>query len=149
MPVLALLGIAVSAYLGMVETNDVSAVCGPVGDCNAVQQSEYARLFGVPIGVLGVIGYALLLAGWLVARLVRGRTADLIVVGMAAGAFLGVCLLRLPHLPGAVRHRCHLHVVHHVGADDAGAPLAPGAPGLGRLGPRARPRPAHATHLTA
>jgi uncharacterized membrane protein len=90
-PLLALLGIAVSAYLGMVETNEVSAVCGPVGDCNAVQQSEYARLFDVPIGVLGVIGYALLLAGWVVARLVRGRTADLIVVGMAAGAFLGVC----------------------------------------------------------
>jgi uncharacterized membrane protein len=90
-PLLALLGIAVSAYLGMVETNDVSAVCGPVGDCNAVQQSEYARLFDVPIGVLGVIGYTLLLAGWVVARLVRGRMSDLIVVGMAAGAFLGVC----------------------------------------------------------
>ena len=90
-PLLAILGLAVSAYLGMVETNDVSAVCGPVGDCNAVQQSEYAELFGIPIGVLGVIGYVLLLAGWIVARLVHGRMADLIVVGMAVGAFLGVC----------------------------------------------------------
>ncbi len=80
-----------SAYLGMVETNDVSAVCGPVGDCNAVQQSEYAKVLGMPVGVLGVVGYALLLAGWVVARLVHGRTADLIVTGMAAGAFLGVC----------------------------------------------------------
>jgi uncharacterized membrane protein len=90
-PVLAILGLAVSAYLGMVETNEVSAVCGPVGDCNAVQQSAYAELFGIPIGVLGIIGYALLLAGWIVARLVHGRMADLIVAGMAAGAFLGVC----------------------------------------------------------
>ena len=49
------------------------------------------RLFGIPIGVLGVVGYALLLAGWVVARLVHGRMADLIVAGMAAGAFLGVC----------------------------------------------------------
>ena len=89
-PVLALLGMAVSAYLGVIETNDLSAACGPVGDCNTVQQSEYARLLGVPIGVLGVIGYGLLLAGWLVARLVQGRMADLIVVGLAAGAFLGV-----------------------------------------------------------
>jgi uncharacterized membrane protein len=88
-PLLALLGIAVSAYLGIVETNDVSAVCGPVGDCNAVQQSEYAKLLGVPIGVLGVMGYALLLAAWIVARLVRGRTTDLIVAGMAAGVFVG------------------------------------------------------------
>ena len=89
-PVLALLGIAVSAYLGMVETNDEAAICGPVGDCNAVQQSEYALLFGVPIGVLGLIGYALLLGGWLLARLVRGRTADLITVALALGAFGGV-----------------------------------------------------------
>ncbi len=59
-PLLALLGIGVSAYLGIVETNDINAVCGPVGDCNAVQQSEYARLFGVPIGVLGLIGYTLI-----------------------------------------------------------------------------------------
>jgi uncharacterized membrane protein len=90
-PLLAILGLAVSAYLGMVETNEVSAVCGPVGDCNAVQQSAYAELFGIPIGVLGIIGYALLLAGWIVARLVHGRMADLIVVSIAIGAFLGVC----------------------------------------------------------
>ena len=90
-PLLAILGLAVSAYLGMVETNDVSAVCGPVGDCNAVQQSTYAELFGIPIGVLGIIGYALLLAGWIVARLVHGRMADLILVSVAIGAFLGVC----------------------------------------------------------
>ena len=89
-PLLAVLGIAVSAYLGMVETNDVSAVCGPVGDCNAVQQSEYARLFGVPIGVLGIIGYSLILAGWIVARLVRGRMSELIVASVAVGAFVGV-----------------------------------------------------------
>jgi uncharacterized membrane protein len=89
-PLLAILGIGVSAYLGIVETNEVSAVCGPVGDCNAVQQSQYARLLGVPIGVLGVIGYALLLGGWVVARLVGGRMADLIRVGLALGALLGV-----------------------------------------------------------
>jgi uncharacterized membrane protein len=89
-PLLAVLGIAVSAYLGIVETNEMSAVCGPVGDCNAVQQSEYATLFGVPIGVLGVIGYALLLGGWVVARLVGGRMADLIGVALAVGALLGV-----------------------------------------------------------
>jgi uncharacterized membrane protein len=88
-PLLAILGIVVSAYLGIVETNDVSAVCGPVGDCNTVQQSEYAVLLGIPIGVLGVIGYSLLLGGWIVSRLVQGRMADLIVAGLAMGAFVG------------------------------------------------------------
>jgi uncharacterized membrane protein len=89
-PLLAILGIAVSAYLGIVETNEMSAVCGPVGDCNTVQQSEYAKLLDVPIGVLGVVGYALLLGGWVVARLVGGRMADLIGVALAVGALLGV-----------------------------------------------------------
>lgn len=89
-PLLAILGIAVSAYLGIVETNEMSAVCGPVGDCNTVQQSEYAKLFDVPIGVLGIIGYVLLLGGWVVARLVGGRMADLIRVALALGALLGV-----------------------------------------------------------
>jgi uncharacterized membrane protein len=88
-PVLAILGITISAYLGSVESSGSEAVCGPVGDCNAVQQSEYATILGIPIGVLGVIGYSLLLAGWIVARLVQGRLADAIVVGVAAGAFAG------------------------------------------------------------
>jgi uncharacterized membrane protein len=88
-PVLAVIGIAVSAYLGSVETSGAEAVCGPVGDCNAVQQSEYARLFGIPIGVLGVAGYSLLLAGWLVARLVQRRMADVITASVAVGAFAG------------------------------------------------------------
>ena len=58
------------------------------GACNIGPAEIRRRQAG---GVLGVIGYVLLLAGWIVARLVHGRMADLIVVGMAVGAFLGVC----------------------------------------------------------
>ena len=37
------------------------ALCGPVGDCNAVQQSTYARLFGVlPVAYVGMAGYLLI-----------------------------------------------------------------------------------------
>jgi uncharacterized membrane protein len=64
-PVLCLAGLGVAGYLAYVETTQVQAVCGPVGDCNTVQQSEYARLFGVlPIGILGLVGYLLILAAW-------------------------------------------------------------------------------------
>jgi len=84
---LALAGIGVAFYLAHVETQSVSAVCGPVGDCNAVQSSPYARLFGVlPIGVLGLIGYLALLAGWFYPRLRMDRLAQvapLVVFGMA------------------------------------------------------------------
>jgi uncharacterized membrane protein/glutaredoxin len=60
-PLLALAGVGISIYLSYVETSGSSAICGPIGDCNAVQQSDYARLFGVlPVGILGVIGYVLI-----------------------------------------------------------------------------------------
>jgi uncharacterized membrane protein len=54
-------------------------MCGPIGDCNTVQQSAYARLFGlIPIGGLGMFGYLALLALSLVmAANQRGRLADL------------------------------------------------------------------------
>lgn len=68
-PVLSAVGIGVAAYLSFVEVTGAEAVCGPVGDCNTVQQSDWAMLFGVlPIGVLGLAGYAALLAAWGVAR---------------------------------------------------------------------------------
>jgi uncharacterized membrane protein/thiol-disulfide isomerase/thioredoxin len=65
-PVIIAFGIGVAGYLSYVETQEVSAVCGPVGDCNAVQNSPYATLFGIlPVGVLGLLGYLGLLAAWL------------------------------------------------------------------------------------
>jgi uncharacterized membrane protein len=75
-PVLGIVGMGVSIYLATVEAGGGEAVCGPVGDCNAVQGSEYAELFGIPIGVIGVAGYAVLLAAWIVSRLRSAAIAD-------------------------------------------------------------------------
>ena len=85
-PVLTIIGLGVAGYLAYVETQAVPAACGPVGDCNAVQASLYAKLFGVlPVGLLGVAGYAAILAAWLRGRLRSDRLADyapLSVLGM-------------------------------------------------------------------
>jgi uncharacterized membrane protein len=88
-PVFAVVGIGVSIYLGSVEASGAEAVCGPVGDCNAVQQSEYASIFTIPIGILGVIGYGLLLGGWLVSRVAKGTLSDLGLIVAGAIAFSG------------------------------------------------------------
>jgi uncharacterized membrane protein len=89
-PVLALAGLGVAAYLAFVETASVEAVCGPVGDCNTVQQSEYAMLFGVvPIGVLGVAGYVAILVAWVVGRLARGGIAGAGRLALLAMTFAG------------------------------------------------------------
>ncbi len=64
-PALSLAGMGVAAYLSFIEITHTEAVCGPIGDCNLVQQSPYARFLGIlPIGVLGFGGYAAVLAIW-------------------------------------------------------------------------------------
>jgi len=89
-PMLCIFGLGVAGYLAYVETAQVTAVCGPVGDCNTVQQSEYARLFGIlPIGVMGLAGYAAIMIAWLVARFAKDKVADFAAVFMFGIAVFG------------------------------------------------------------
>jgi len=86
-PALILAGLVIASYLSFVETTGTEAVCGPVGDCNTVQTSEYAQLFGfIPVGYLGLFGYVGMLVAWFLAR--RGSSsltnyASLALFGMA------------------------------------------------------------------
>jgi uncharacterized membrane protein/thiol-disulfide isomerase/thioredoxin len=82
-PILCLIGFFVAGYLSYVETSQVMAVCGPVGDCNTVQQSDYARLFGVlPIGILGLVGYTFIAIAWLIVRFASNRLANLAAISL-------------------------------------------------------------------
>lgn len=91
-PVLCIVGLGVAGYLAYVETAQVKAVCGPVGDCNTVQQSEYAWLFGiVPIGIFGITGYVMILLAWGVERAANKRLAayaSLALLGLTAFGLL-------------------------------------------------------------
>jgi uncharacterized membrane protein len=70
------LGLCISGYLAYVETTHAAALCGPVGDCNAVQQSTYARLFGVlPVAYVGIIGYLSIGVAFGVSRVASGAAA--------------------------------------------------------------------------
>jgi uncharacterized membrane protein len=60
-------GLVISAYTSYTALADVAPVCGPVGSCGTVQDSVYSKLFGIPMGVVGLVGYALILLSWLVA----------------------------------------------------------------------------------
>jgi uncharacterized membrane protein len=86
-PVLSVIGLGVSLYLTYVEFTQSRALCGPVGDCNAVQSSPYAKLFGVvPIGLVGAIGYIAILFAWLWRRIrsdALARIAGPVMFGMA------------------------------------------------------------------
>ena len=112
MPLLCVIGFGVAGYLAYVETTQTAAVCGPVGDCNTVQQSAYARMFGIlPIGVMGLAGYVAIMVAWLVSRFAKDKIADfaaLSMFGMAVfGTFFSIYLTFLePFVIGATCAWC-------------------------------------------
>jgi uncharacterized membrane protein len=59
---LALLGLAISIYLTWVHYAGIEPVCTGISDCERVQTSGYAELVGIPVAVLGIVGYAAILA---------------------------------------------------------------------------------------
>jgi uncharacterized membrane protein len=76
-PILSFLGFLIAGYLTYVEASGNLAVCGPIGDCNTVQQSQYSRLFGlIPVGLLGLIGYIAISITWFFARSSTRKIAD-------------------------------------------------------------------------
>ncbi|MBN1565569.1 MAG: vitamin K epoxide reductase family protein [Anaerolineae bacterium] len=87
MIILAIIGIFVAGYMSWAELTNNETMCADVGniDCTAVQQSAYAKTFGVPVAVLGTLGYLAILGVLILEDQIGlvaayGRTA---VVGMA------------------------------------------------------------------
>jgi uncharacterized membrane protein len=87
--VLAVLGIAVAGYLVYVHYADIDPVCNIAHGCHKVQTSQYAELAGIPVALLGLIGYVTILAALLVpgepARMVAALTA---LVGFGFSLYL-------------------------------------------------------------
>lgn len=75
--VLALAGLGVSGYLTAVRYAGDQPACLVGGGCQTVQKSEYSELAGIPVAVLGLVGYATLL----VAAVLPGQ------LGRALGLF--------------------------------------------------------------
>lgn len=88
---LILIGLGVSIYLSFIEVTKTEAVCGPVGDCNTVQSSQYANLFGlIPVGVLGILGYLLILISWVVRLFTKNRIRSYATIAAWGMAWFGV-----------------------------------------------------------
>ncbi|MSQ42361.1 MAG: vitamin K epoxide reductase family protein [Dehalococcoidia bacterium] len=82
---LALLGVGIAAYLTYVAINDrVEPLCSGLGDCHTVQQSQYAKVAGIPVAAFGLAMY-LALAAVLVARRVGPWREDSARSAPAAG----------------------------------------------------------------
>lgn len=90
---LAVIGLIDASYLSMNALNSTPLVCDIQGldDCNAVAESPYSRLLGVPLAVygLGFYGLALLLILYLFSRPSRAATYFLLLAtGVGALASL-------------------------------------------------------------
>ncbi len=96
-PVLVLAGLVVAAYLSYVEVTHVAAVCGPIGECNAVQSSPYAKIFGIPVAVLGLVNYLVMgvLWGWQRANPQNRQTAVALLLLSLFGVFFSIYLTAL------------------------------------------------------
>ena len=55
--IVALAGLADAAYLTVMVLTGQTAACGGSADCSEVLGSGYDRIAGIPVAILGVIGY--------------------------------------------------------------------------------------------
>ena len=88
---LILLGIGVSTYLVYVAL-DASAepYCSGIGDCHAVQSSQYAKIGGVPVAAFGLLMYLGLLALLVASNVGPARGMPLLRVWLTVLAASGV-----------------------------------------------------------
>jgi uncharacterized membrane protein len=89
--VLALLGVLISAYLTLHKFGYIGTlVCG-TGSCETVQTSKWAVIMGVPVPLLGLIGYIVILGtaiAGLQATATISRPIGITLLVLATGAFL-------------------------------------------------------------
>jgi uncharacterized membrane protein (TIGR02234 family) len=85
--VLAVVGTGVAAYLTYIHYEGIRPVCGLGGDCEKVQTSEWSKLVGIPVALLGLLAYVTILASLFVRReeaLIVGALSALIGFGFSA-----------------------------------------------------------------
>jgi uncharacterized membrane protein len=88
-PALCAAGLGVASYLAHVEIRQVEAVCGPVGECNVVQSSDYTLFLGVPVAMWGIAFYLAIAVLWAGNRYLDGRLAHLSLLGLLGLTLLG------------------------------------------------------------
>lgn len=78
---LAVAGLGIAAYLTVVHYAGGEPVCQLSGGCEKVQTSSYAELAGVPVALLGLVGYAAILATFALPATDRTRLLRVLLTG--------------------------------------------------------------------
>ena len=91
MLVIAVIGTGVATYLTYIHYAGLHPLClSGGGGCEKVQSSTYAKLAGVPVAVIGLVGYVAILATLLFWRGENGRLAAVVLtlIGFGFSAYL-------------------------------------------------------------
>lgn len=95
---LATIGLGIAAYLTIVHYTGSSPVCAISHGCETVQKSRYSEVAGVPVALLGLLGYAAILLTLLRDdEAARIATAVLALAGLAFSAWLTYAEIALIH----------------------------------------------------
>lgn len=88
--VLTLLGLVVASYVTYVHYAGIKPACTAGESCTKVQTSRYAEIAGVPVALIGLIGYVVILLTLLApdGENTRFALAGLTVGGFAFSAYL-------------------------------------------------------------
>jgi uncharacterized membrane protein len=84
MIVLTTIGLGVASYLTYVHYSGIKPACSLGGSCEKVQTSAYSHLAGVPVALMGLIGYVSIL---LLLLLPESETTRFATVGVTAIGF--------------------------------------------------------------
>jgi uncharacterized membrane protein len=91
-PVLCFLALLIAGYLFTSGLAESELNCGPVGECNTVQQSKYSRLFDlIPVSLLGMMGSLTCISFWLIAKLGSSQKQKPFIISAWACSVLSVC----------------------------------------------------------
>jgi uncharacterized membrane protein len=87
---LAVVGLGLASYLTYVHYAGIKPACTAGESCTKVQTSAYSRLAGVPVALLGLIGYVAILAALLAREREATRLASAVLTlgGFAFSAYL-------------------------------------------------------------
>jgi uncharacterized membrane protein len=87
--VLSLIGIFVALYLLSHSLGLTGSLLCGVGDCAAVQASEYAKVWGIPVSAFGLAGYIALFVAAMVGLQPRFQHSALVSLALVVGSFVG------------------------------------------------------------
>lgn len=86
----AALGTLVSIYMTVFKLTENQSMCLGNGGCSVVNNSIYSEVYGVPVAVVGIAGYAVILAALLAANRFSFliENGAMVVFGLALAGFL-------------------------------------------------------------